>query len=332
MPTGEIHKVRQSPLEHNKVAAAITANGDTTIFSTDIPKDAVSVGRELREGDGNKAVRTILNGHSASSWGLSWSWFERTHIVTSADDATICTWDFERKAESSRGTPPRVSPVRVFTSGHTAAVQVVLASRDHPAMFMSGGDDGRFLVWDTRIADNERAFFPGGKQLCDYSFNSLTQNPYKTWLVASGGSSGGNGCDSDVCLWDIRTCASPVTKLTGHNDIVNAVAFCPTAEHYLASGSQDRRVTVWDLRDIGKEQSAELASDGPPELLFRHGGHPAPVQDLDWAPADLGLYVASVCDANQLHVWRMDHSVFVRESTDEPSDDDTYRLDDFPVE
>lgn len=32
---------------------------------------------------------------------------------------------------------------------------------------------------------------------------------------------------------------------------------------------------MWDLSRIGEEQTPEDAEDGPPELLFVHGGHTA---------------------------------------------------------
>ena len=43
------------------------------------------------------------------------------------------------------------------------------------------------------------------------------------------------------------------------------------------SSGTDRRLHVWDLSKIGEEQTAEDAEDGPPELLFIHGGHTAKI-------------------------------------------------------
>lgn len=47
----------------------------------------------------------------------------------------------------------------------------------------------------------------------------------------------------------------------------------PHNETILASRGTDQRLNVWDLSKIGEEQSLEDADDGPPELLFIHGGH-----------------------------------------------------------
>lgn len=37
---------------------------------------------------------------------------------------------------------------------------------------------------------------------------------------------------------------------------------------------------VWSLSRIGEEQNPEDAEDGPPELLFIHGGHTSRVGDF----------------------------------------------------
>ena len=53
-------------------------------------------------------------------------------------------------------------------------------------------------------------------------------------------------------------------------------------ETILGSCSADRRVKVWSLSRIGEEQTPEDAEDGPPELLFIHGGHTSRVGDFRW--------------------------------------------------
>ena len=36
---------------------------------------------------------------------------------------------------------------------------------------------------------------------------------------------------------------------------------------------------IWDLAKIGADQDPEDAEDGPPELLFVHGGHTSKVRE-----------------------------------------------------
>ena len=52
-------------------------------------------------------------------------------------------------------------------------------------------------------------------------------------------------------------------------------------QYLLLFSGTDRRLHVWDLSKIGEEQTAEDAEDGPPELLFIHGGHTAKISGQD---------------------------------------------------
>jgi len=63
-------------------------------------------------------------------------------------------------------------------------------------------------------------------------------------------------------------------------------------------------VNVWDLTRIGEEQSVEDAEDGPPELLFVHGGHTAKVSDVSWNLVDPWV-LGSAAEDNILQVWQM---------------------------
>ena len=51
-------------------------------------------------------------------------------------------------------------------------------------------------------------------------------------------------------------------------------------------------------------QSPEDAEDGPPELLFIHGGHTAKISDFSWNAND-DWVIASVAEDNILQVWQM---------------------------
>jgi histone-binding protein RBBP4 len=61
---------------------------------------------------------------------------------------------------------------------------------------------------------------------------------------------------------------------------------------------------VWDVRRIGEEQTPEDAEDGPPELLFIHGGHTSKISDFSWNAKDPWV-VASVAEDNVLQIWQM---------------------------
>ena len=98
------------------------------------------------------------------------------------------------------------------------------------------------------------------------------------------------------------------------------VQWSPHNETILASSGTDRRLHVWDLSKIGEEQSAEDAEDGPPELLFIHGGHTAKISDFSWNPNDPWV-ICSVSEDNIMQVWQMAENIYNDEEVDSAEKD-----------
>ncbi|RHY14785.1 hypothetical protein DYB28_015894 [Aphanomyces astaci] len=114
----------------------------------------------------------------------------------------------------------------------------------------------------------------------------------------------------------MRNLSSKLHTFAGHSEEVYQVEWSPHNETILGSCSQDRRLHVWDLSKIGEEQSAEDAEDGPPELLFIHGGHTAKISDFSWNPNDPWV-VASVSEDNILQIWQMAENIYNEEQDDD---------------
>ena len=85
------------------------------------------------------------------------------------------------------------------------------------------------------------------------------------------------------------------------------VQWSPHNETILASSGTDRRLHVWDLSKIGEEQSAEDAEDGPPELLFIHGGHTAKISDFSWNPNDPWV----ICSVSEDNIMQVIHIIII---------------------
>lgn len=60
---------------------------------------------------------------------------------------------------------------------------------------------------------------------------------------------------------------------------------------------------------IDEEQSPEDAEDGPPELLFIHGGHTSKISDFSWNQCE-DWVVASVAEDNILQIWQMAENIY----------------------
>lgn len=60
---------------------------------------------------------------------------------------------------------------------------------------------------------------------------------------------------------------------------------------------------------IDEEQTVEDAEDGPPELLFIHGGHTSKISDFSWNPCE-DWVIASVAEDNILQIWQMAENIY----------------------
>merc|ERR1712043_98154 len=60
------------------------------------------------------------------------------------------------------------------------------------------------------------------------------------------------------------------------------------------------------------------AEDGPPELLFIHGGHTAKISDFSWNPNDPWV-ICSVSEDNIMQVWQMAENIYNDEEIDTPA-------------
>ena len=271
-----------------------------------------------------------LKGHEQEGYGMAWSPKKEGYIISGSDDKKVCLWDI------SKCTTSECEALSTF-SGHTSVVEDVQFHCHNPDMFGSCGDDKMLKLWDMR--DSTKAInsiqvsgpaelllvsssgssssnssgpssaltMGGASQAHDAFVNCLSFNPNSEYLVVTGSE------DKTVALWDLRKLDAKTRLHTfeTHTDEVFCVEWSPFNETILASASSDRRVNVWDLSKIGMEQSEEDKEDGPPELLFIHGGHTSKISDFSWNPnKESQWFIASVAEDNVLQVWNMASNIY----------------------
>ena len=137
-----------------------------------------------------------------------------------------------------------------------------------------------FSSWDTRAGPD-----PAHKhQAHEKEILSVAYHPAREWLVITG-SADKVRWNFTICpiqclnrdiqtigLHDLRKPATKVHTFESHTDEVLSLAWSPHNATVFGSASSDRRINVWDLNQIGVEQTPDDQEDGPPELLFVHGG------------------------------------------------------------
>lgn len=140
---------------------------------------------------------------------------------------------------------------------------------------------------------------------------SLDFSPFNEHIFLTGGG------DNLVNLWDLRNLSSALHRFDSHKKAVGnfhqvlKVEWCPYNEALFASCSEDRRVNVWDLSKLGDTQKPEDQADGPPELMFVHGGHRGKVCDFSWNYNN-NMFLASTEDENNvIQIWQMVLSIHI---------------------
>ncbi|RDA95741.1 hypothetical protein CP533_5078 [Ophiocordyceps camponoti-saundersi (nom. inval.)] len=297
---GEVNKARYNP--HNPdMIATLCIDGRILIFDrTKHPLQPVVPGKI------NPQMELI--GHSQEGFGLSWNPHEDGWLASGSEDKTMCLWDLKTLAPGSNS----IRPWRRYTH-HT---QIVNDVQYHPiakSFIGSVSDDQTLQIVDVRQAATNKAALIANRGHLD-AINALAFNPTSEVLVATA------SADKTIGIWDLRNIKEKVHTLEGHNDAVTSVAWHPTEPGILGSGSYDRRIIFWDLTRIGEEQLPDDLDDGPPELLFMHGGHTNHLADFSWNPNEPWL-VASAAEDNLLQIWKVADSIVDRDENDLPVDE-----------
>ncbi|CAN6205191.1 unnamed protein product [Urochloa humidicola] len=243
-------------------------------------------------GDGKSSADVVLRGHEAEGYGLAWSPMKKGWLLSGSYDKKICLWDL-----ASGSGAPVLDAQQVFEA-HEDLVEDVAWHLKDENIFGSVGDDCKLMVWDLRTNKPGQSIPAHQKEV-----NSLSFNPFNEWILAT--ASG----DATVKLFDMRKLSRSLHTFDSHEGEVFQVEWNPNLPTVLASSAADKRVMIWDVNRIGDEQSEEDADDGPPELLFVHGGHTAKISELSWNPSEKWV-VASVGEDNILQIWEMAESIY----------------------
>ena len=296
---GEVNRARYMPQQPHIIA---TKSPSSDVFIFDYTKHPSTP-------DEKKGFipNLRLTGHTKEGYGLSWNPTTEGHLLSASDDQTVCLWDVNSSSMAKGGALRAKS---IFKA-HNAVVEDVAWHVLHESIFGSVGDDHKLMIWDTRSPEANRP-----SQIVEAhnaEVNCLSFNPYSEFILATG------SADKTVALWDLRNLKLKLHSFESHKDEIFQVQWSPHNETILASSGTDRRLHIWDLSKIGEEQSPEDAEDGPPELLFIHGGHTAKISDFSWNATEPWV-IASVSEDNIMQVWQMADNIYNEDEGEAPAE------------
>jgi histone-binding protein RBBP4 len=290
---GEVNRARYMP-QNPFIIATKSPSADVLVFD-------VSKHPSVPEEDTPCSPQLRCTGHTKEGYGLSWSPLKEWHLLSGSDDHAICVWDLAGVRLPSRKDTSVEVPATSVRRGHTSVVEDVQWHRLNPNFFGSVGDDKKLCIWDLRESPGTIASAVFDAHAND--INCMSFNHHDEFLLATGSS------DGLVKLWDMRKISHAIHSLEGHTKEVFQLDWAPFNGSILASCGGDRRVHIWDISRIGQEQSDEDKEDGPPELLFIHGGHTSKVSDFSWNEND-DWTICSVSEDNILQVWQMAENIY----------------------
>ncbi|KAI8331174.1 WD40-repeat-containing domain protein [Chlamydoabsidia padenii] len=254
----------------------------------------------------------ILNGHSKEGYGLAWNphTTSSNHLLSAGFDTRICHWDIAGASKEYR----ILDPLRTY-QGHTAAVEDVAWHMGQDTLFASVGDDKKLMIWDTRSNNDSPVHHIHAH---DAEVNCVEFNGGNEWILATGSG------DKTAALWDLRHLNHKLHSLKGHKEEIFQLSWSPHYETILATAGSDRRIIVWDTSRIGDIQDSD-DNEGPPELLFMHGGHTNKVSDFSWNPAN-PWELASTAEDNVVQVWQMASTICDQDQDSSKKEDDDCRM------
>jgi histone-binding protein RBBP4 len=300
---GEVNRARYMP-QNCEIIATKSPSGLVYVF--DYTKHP-SV-----PGESGSEPLLKLRGHKKEGYGLSWNPKTEGRLASGSDDKLVCVWDIQAAITSNKGKGANeLEPILTY-GDHTSVVEDVCWHKHHESILASVSDDKYLRIWDTRKESNGK---PTEKVLAHSAeVNCVDFAPFSEFILATG------SADKRVHLWDMRNMKQELHGMEAHTDEVFAIQWSPFSETILASCGADRRVMIWDITRIGTEQSTEDADDGPPELLFVHGGHTSKISDISWNPNEGEAWVmASVAEDNILQIWQPAENIY-SEDTEEVAD------------
>jgi periodic tryptophan protein 1 len=195
-----------------------------------------------KHGPARVAKRPQAKRHVDAVMSIGWNSVHRNLIATGSADTTVKLWDLQNPSEA----------VMSFAH-HNDKVQAVVWNKHEPSVLLTGGYDKKVYCFDTRSQDQHISFTLQADVEC------IKFDPFKSerFYVSSE--------DGIVSCYDIRN-KKAIFTLHAHDSAVSALDINPGLDGFLVTGSADKQVKLWSLKD---DKPKCLASKNLDAVFFR---------------------------------------------------------------
>ncbi|XP_078485002.1 cockayne syndrome 1 homolog [Ciona intestinalis] len=225
---------------------------------------------------------------------------ECRYLICSGSDKKITIYDTWKLArdESNHGGLPKIATIGSKTRQkkymHKSTMSSIQWYPHDTGIFVTSAFDGTIKIWDTnRLRPAETLEIN-----CVIHNHHLSPISTQHSLIAAASA-------DHIRLADIRSSATSHT-LKGHRDTVLCVKWSPKDEYVLASGSEDNRVLIWDVRQAKAVLHNLDQHNGDTTASSAAVGtaHTGSVNSILFS--EDGRYLLSFATDQRLHLWNTD--------------------------
>eukprot|EP00041_Stephanoeca_diplocostata_P010066 m.159431 g.159431 ORF g.159431 m.159431 type:complete len:510 (+) comp18006_c0_seq1:244-1773(+) len=201
---------------------------------------------------GSRAILRTFDGHTRAVRSTQFT-SDGLNILSGSDDSTVRLWDLAASTEE----------IRTF-EGHSDYVRACHACPSASHLFVSGSYDHTAKLWDART----------GRAVVTVDHGA----PIESVLMFPAGGSFITAGGNYIKIWDAIGRTRALHTFSNHQKTITCLTFDSTHDRLL-SGSLDRQVKVYDVKDYGVIHSMKYS---------------APVLSMALSPTDSHLVVGMV--------------------------------------
>ncbi|OKH36593.1 hypothetical protein NIES2119_16310 [[Phormidium ambiguum] IAM M-71] len=233
---------------------------------------------------GNKLIFPLIS-HQEAVFNISFSPDNYT-LASISGDGTIKLWDI--KTGKLRKT---IKDKKWITKEITTAYSIDINPKNKFIIASSGYLDGRFNLWNLAVSEQPLALYIMGLNN-NIIITKVKFNHSGTILALA-------SSDGTILLWSVEK-NKIIGKIKAHDEIIYSLAFSPN-DQLIASGSQDKIVKIWNIKEIENFENSKKQSLLTPIDILR--GHYGAINDIQFHPKNSQILVTA-SDDKTIRIWQ----------------------------